>query len=106
MKFISVIKKVLSDIYLPAVSDKNYRRCEAEITEDSLLVALNSIPNHETPGNDGLSEEFYETFWEDVKEVFINSLKQVKIEGSVSISQRQAVLKFLEKKRQTIINEN
>ena len=33
-----------------------------------------------------------------MKDVFINSLKEAKIKGSPSISQRQAVIKFLEKK--------
>ena len=64
------------------------------VTKDNSLVALKSIPNNKTTGNDGLSKEFYETFWEDIKEVFINSLKLAKIEGSLSISQKQAVIKF------------
>ena len=59
---------------------------------------MQSIPNNKTTGNDDLSKEFYETFWEDIKDVFINSLKQAKIEGGLSISQRQAVIKLLEKK--------
>ena len=59
---------------------------------------MKSIPNNKTTGNDDLSKEFYETFWEDIKDVFINSLKQAKIEGGLSISQRQAVIKLLEKK--------
>ena len=87
-----------SDIHLPTIRDENYNICEAEITEDNLLVALKSITNNKTPGNDGLSKEFYETFCEDIKDVFINSLKETKIEGSLSISQRQAVIKLLEKK--------
>ena len=33
-----------------------------------------------------------------MKDVFINSLKKAKIEGSLSISQRQAAIKLLEKK--------
>ena len=56
------------------------------------------MPNNKSPGNDGLSKEFYETFWEDIKDVFINSMKQAKIKGSLSISQRQAVIKLSEKK--------
>ena len=75
-----------------------YTLREAEITEDNLLVALKSMPNNKTPGNNGLPKEFYETFWEDIKNVFINSLKRSKIESSLSISQRQAVIKLLEKK--------
>ena len=71
---------------------------KAEITEDNLLVALKSMPNNKTRANNGQSKVFYETFWEDIKDVFINSLKQAKIEGSLSVSQRQALIKLLEKK--------
>ena len=97
-KSICDIEMFLSDIHLPTVCDEKYTICEAEITKDNLLVVLKSISNYKTPGNDGLSKEFYETFWEDVKDVFINLLKQAKIEGSLNISKRQAVIKLLEKK--------
>ena len=99
-KSFSDMEMFLSDIHLPTISDENYTICEAEITEDNLLVDLKCIPNNKNPGNDGLSKEFSETFWEDIKDLFINSLKQAKIEGSLSISQRQAIIKLLEKKRQ------
>ena len=36
------------------------------------------MPNNKSPGTDGLSKEFYENFWEDIKDVFINSLKEAK----------------------------
>ena len=36
----------LSDIHLPTISDDNYNICEAEITEDNLLVALKTISNN------------------------------------------------------------
>ena len=54
--------------------------------------------NNKSISNDGLSKEFYEAFWEDIKNVFINSLKEAKIIGNLSISQRQVVIKVLEKK--------
>ena len=57
----------LSDLHLPTISDENYNICEAEITEDN-LVALKSIPNNKTPGNDSQSKEFYETLLEGIKE--------------------------------------
>ena len=56
------------------------------------------MPSNKSPGNDGLSKEFFETFWEEIKDVYINSLKQAKIKNTLSISQRQAVIKLLEKK--------
>ena len=48
----------LSDIQLPTISDENYTTFEAEITEDNPLVALKSIHNNKTPGNDNLSKKF------------------------------------------------
>ena len=35
--------------------------------------------------------------WDDLKLYFINSLKQSKIEGNLSISQRQTVIKLIAK---------
>ena len=64
-KSISDIEMFLSDIQLPTISDENYTICEDQVTEDNLLVTLKSMPNNKTPGNDGLSKEFNETFWED-----------------------------------------
>ena len=56
------------------------------------------MPNVKSPGNDGLTKEFHEHFRDDLKLYFINSLKQSKIDGNLSISLRQAVLKLIEKK--------
>ena len=60
------------------------------------------MSNKKPPVNDGLSKEFFETFWEDRKYVFINSLKEATIKGSLSISQRQAITKRLGNKDETI----
>ena len=34
---------------------ENYAKCETDITEDNLFVALKSMPNNKSPDNDGLS---------------------------------------------------
>ena len=56
------------------------------------------MPIGKSPGHDGLTKEFYEHFWDDLKFYFINSLKQSKIDGHLSISQRQAIIKLIAKK--------
>ena len=68
----------------------------------SHLISLKSIQNNKTPGNDGLTKEFYETFWNEIKHVFLKSLKQAKEKGQLSISQRQAIIKLIEKKIEII----
>ena len=54
--------------------------------------------NNKSPGNDGLTKEFYETFWEEQKQPFMNSLNQAKVSKKLVTYQRQAVIKLLEKK--------
>ena len=56
------------------------------------------MPNNKSPGNDGLTKEFYETFWEEIKTPLCNSIKKSYQNGELSISQRQTVIKRIEKK--------
>ena len=56
------------------------------------------MQNDKPPGNDGLTKEFYETFWKDLKEIFVNSAREAKEIGHLSTSQRQAIIKLIEKK--------
>ena len=56
------------------------------------------MENDRSPGNDGLTKEFYITFWYDIKVTFISSLKQDKKRKELNISQRQAIIKLIEKK--------
>ena len=72
--------------------------CENDLTEDELLISLKSMQNNKTPGNDRLTKQFYKTFCNEIKYVFLNSLKQAKEKSQLSISQRQAVIKLIEKK--------
>ena len=43
-------------------------------------------------------KEFYKTFWEELKQPFTNSLNQAKVSKKLVTSQRQAIIKLLEKK--------
>ena len=56
------------------------------------------MENDKSPGNGGLTKEFYITFWDDIKVTFIFSLKQAKERKELSVSQRQAIIKLIEKR--------
>ena len=45
-----------------------------------------SFDNTKSPGNDGLTKEFYQTFWQDVKDIFFNALQESKIKIPVYIT--------------------
>ena len=61
---------------------------------------MKSIKNNKTPGNNGLTKEFYKTFWDELKTPLIESVNQVSHTKILSISQRQTVIKLIEKKDQ------
>ena len=60
------------------------------------------MPNNKSPGNDSLSKEFYETFWEELKKPFMLAVKRSYNIKQLSVSQRQAVIKLIEKKKEEI----
>ena len=60
---------------------------------------MKEIPSNKPLGNDGLTKEFYETFWDELKNSFINSINLAYQKKVLSTSQRQSVTKFIEAKK-------
>ena len=56
------------------------------------------MENNKSPGNDGLSEEFYECFWKRIKNLFLTSVHRAFLHQELNSSQKQAVTKMLGKK--------
>ena len=57
------------------------------------------MPINKSPGNDGLTKEFYETFWEEIKIPLCKSITKSLQNGELSTSKRQTVIKLMQKKR-------
>ena len=47
---------------------------------------------------DGLTKEFQEKFWNERKEIFVDSVSEAKSKEHLNKSQRQAIIKFIGKK--------
>ena len=56
------------------------------------------MQNDKSPGNDGSKKYFYDTFWNELKEIFIDSVSETKEKKHLSTSQRQAIIWLIEKK--------
>ena len=50
------------------------------------------MPNNKSPGNDGLPKEFFLSFWDDIKDIYISSIRTAGIKKEFSVSQRQAII--------------
>ena len=66
-------KSFLNEVFVPKLNYEDARFCERDFNKLELLKALKSTQNNKSPENDGLTKEFYETFWNESK-----SKKEVK----------------------------
>ena len=56
------------------------------------------MQNDKSPGNNGLTKESCVTFWNKWKEIFLDSVSEAKEKGLLNTSQRQAIIKLIEKR--------
>lgn len=91
-------KAFLDTLQLPSISDEHKKDCDKNLTIADLENALFTMSIGKSPGNDGLSVEFYKLFWEDIKSVLFDSFKYSREVGELSASQRQAIIKLIEKR--------
>ena len=62
---------MLENINLPALTNEEDLECEGIISETELLKALKSMKNDKSPGNDGITNEFYDFFRHDISSVYL-----------------------------------
>ena len=72
--------------------------CEGLITRRECWDALNAMKNGKSPGNDGLTKEFYVCFFNEICSPLIDALNYSFEVGQLSTSQRQALITIIEKK--------
>ena len=85
---------------VPKLQEEQVIKCEGEITDSEFLNSLKLMKNDKSAVYDGLTKEFYETFWEKIKTPFSNSIRKSFLTEELRTSQRQVVIKTIEKKDQ------
>ena len=78
----------LETFQLLTLSQEENKVCDEEISEQEVILAWKSFSNNKSPRNDGAIKEFYETFWKELKQPFMNSLNQAKVGKKLVTSQR------------------
>ena len=56
------------------------------------------MENNKSPGKDGLTKEFYITFWNEVKAPLLLAIEKAYLVKQFRTSQKQTVIKVIEKK--------
>ena len=88
----------LNGLSLPKLKDSEREVCEGLITRKECWDALNATKNSKSPGNDGLTKEFYVCFFNEICSRLIDTLNYSSEVGQLSTSQCQALITIIEKK--------
>ena len=102
-KSLPEMKEILDKISIPTLEETQVLKCDEEVSEKKVLDVIKTFTNNKSPGNDGLTKELYEMFWDDLKQPFMNSMKETKIRKKLITSQRQAVIKLIEKTKISVL---
>ena len=87
----------LQDINLPKLDDEEASLMGRKVSTGEVLEVLHSMPSGKTPGNDGLSKEFFLAFFNIINEDLINSYNASFDNGQLTSSQRKAVITLIQK---------
>ena len=90
-----------SFLHTPSInklSEEDKLSCENVVTLNECASVLDSFQLNKSPGNDGLPIEFYKVFWSLVGKYVVDSFNDAFKYGELSVSQRQGVIKLIEKK--------
>ena len=71
---------------------------EDGITIEKIEKTLKTLGKNKTPGSDGITYEFYQKFWPELKEIYMKQLNEGIEKGELSTSQRQNVIRLIPKK--------
>lgn len=88
----------LNDDMIPKITEESKNRLEENYSKEELTKALNMLNLGKCPGSDGLTVEFYRTFWESLAPSFIRSLQCSLERGKLSVEQRRGVIVLIPKK--------
>ena len=102
----SDILTYLDNIEIPKLSIKEKNFCDGDLTIDECYDTLKTFSANKTPGNDGLSVEFYKQFWCWIGKPMVQCFNRAFTKGELSTSQRQAVITVLDKGKDRSLIKN
>ena len=85
-------------VSIPKLTEAQKEKCEQKLTVNECYNSLKSFQKNKTPGNDGLTVEFYLVFWPILGKHLVECYNYAHEHGELSNTQRQAVITLLEKK--------
>ena len=91
------LKDFVQNLEIPRLSNEEQATFEHDLTVQETKNVLHSFEKNKTPGEDGFTKEFYETFFDLLKQNLLDSYNEAFQKGSLSVSQRRGVISLIPK---------
>ena len=82
----------------PKISKEAKIQCDTSINSVEIDNAVKMMKNNKCPGSDGLSLEFYKTFWPKLSPLYMNMINKAIEDGQLCPSARQGLMQLIPKK--------
>ena len=92
----------LEDINTSTLTEEKQKQCEGKLKVKEIWDSLASMKNGNNPGNDGLTKEFYLTFFGELDRLMVTTFNYSFSNGELSTSQKQAVIILIQKKERDV----
>ena len=96
------IVSYLDSTNLPHISQETHENLEKPFSVEEMDVVISKLKNNKSPGWDGLSNEFYKTFWPKIRDLLFKALEESITASCLSPSQRIGILTIIPKPKSPI----
>ena len=93
----SSFNNLVEGLELPKLTYEEQLSLEHELSLEEIKKVLVSFEKNKTPGEDGFTVEFYETFFDMLQNDLLNSYNEAFQNGKLSISQRRGIISLIPK---------
>ena len=93
----SEIHETMFGLTSQKLDSRTTQHLDEAISENEIEKIIQDSPKDKSPGTDGLTTEFYQKMWPDIKHLVIKAFNEALTEGELGISQKQGIISLIPK---------